>query len=196
MRFLSLACTLLASSSAVLAAPASDRSEACCCCDISSNSIVCEAREKDEGCFCAAVVCPADAPTVWPATTGAATATPTLTVGEPEKRAGDEEECCCCNPQIPAIVCEARARDEGCFCPAVACPTDAPTLTTTMEIATPTTTVTATATAGEEETCCCCEPAAGAVVCRRADLCICAMILCPSDLPTVTVEPGQTATPL
>lgn len=39
--------------------------DACCCCDISKGEISCDRSIPSSDCFCAAVVCPAGAPTVY-----------------------------------------------------------------------------------------------------------------------------------
>lgn len=39
--------------------------DACCCCDISVNAISCDRNITASDCFCAAVVCPPGAPTIW-----------------------------------------------------------------------------------------------------------------------------------
>jgi hypothetical protein len=88
-------------------------------------------------CVCAAVVCPANAPTVWddgmppptpaPTPTSAAakpTTTPTLVAKEPE--APDTVgTCCCCDPATMVMTCTRSIRKDECMCAAVACPRDA-----------------------------------------------------------------------
>lgn len=50
--------------------------EKCCCCDISQPAISCRIQDKSVGCFCAFVMCPPDAPTVWPKPQPRPTSTP------------------------------------------------------------------------------------------------------------------------
>ncbi|QPC74222.1 hypothetical protein HYE68_004974 [Fusarium pseudograminearum] len=138
MRFFTAAALLL--SSVALAAPAQEQTKDCCCCDISQPAIVCEKNVKPEDCICAAVMCPVNAPTYWPATataTATSTPTPTATVvkrQEDKKPATTDPAkppCCCCSVADQAIVCEVRPEgaDNTCVCPKVMCPVGAPTLT-------------------------------------------------------------------
>ncbi|RKK77623.1 hypothetical protein BFJ69_g6171 [Fusarium oxysporum] len=130
MRFFAVAALL----SVALAAPAYDKADGtCCCCDISKPATVCKKDVKPEDCFCAAVVCPAGAPTIWATST---TSTATTTTAAPVKReektpAPAGPPCCCCDPSKNAIVCTVRAEgeDDSCICPMVMCPADASTLT-------------------------------------------------------------------
>ncbi|CEI38739.1 hypothetical protein FVEN_g4715 [Fusarium venenatum] len=143
MRFFAAAALLL--SSVALAAPAQEQTKDCCCCDISQPAFVCEKNVKPEDCICAAVMCPVNAPTYWPATaTATATATPTTTPTatvvkrqedkKPATTAPTQPPCCCCSLADQAIVCEVRPEgaDNTCVCPKVMCPVGAPTLTTTV----------------------------------------------------------------
>ncbi|KAF4339593.1 hypothetical protein FBEOM_6506 [Fusarium beomiforme] len=130
MRFFAVAALL----SVAIAAPAYDKTDGtCCCCDISKPATVCKKDVKPEDCFCAAVMCPAGAPTIWEDNTTPATTTTTgVAVKREEKTpvpAGPP--CCCCDPSKDAIVCEVRAKgeDNSCICPMVMCPADAKTLT-------------------------------------------------------------------
>ncbi|KAJ4325654.1 hypothetical protein N0V84_003369 [Fusarium piperis] len=108
--------------------------------------------------------------------------------------ANDVKECCCCNISEPAIVCTQRA-PKDCICPAVMCPEDAPTLRpAAVDKRAP-----AEETPAESKPCCCCNPGRGAIVCtiRRPDedqSCMCPMVLCPSDAPTITEGPGTKET--
>lgn len=43
-----------------------DEMVTCCCCDISVPAVSCKMQADSEGCICAMVVCPTNAPTVWP----------------------------------------------------------------------------------------------------------------------------------
>ncbi|EEU46157.1 uncharacterized protein NECHADRAFT_102587 [Fusarium vanettenii 77-13-4] len=108
--------------------------------------------------------------------------------------ANEVQECCCCNINEPAIVCTQRALKD-CICPAVMCPEDAPTLRPNS----PTPTAIEKRQAEEEtpksEPCCCCNAGRGAIVCtirkpEEDQTCMCPMVLCPSDAPTVTEGPG------
>ncbi|KAM6540014.1 hypothetical protein FALCPG4_001758 [Fusarium falciforme] len=109
--------------------------------------------------------------------------------------ANDVKECCCCNIGEPAIVCTQRA-PKDCICPAVMCPEDAPTRWPDS----PTPEPTAVEKRQAEETpkpepCCCCNPGRGAIVCtirkpEEDQSCMCPMVLCPPDAPTVTEGPG------
>ncbi|KAJ4268721.1 hypothetical protein NW762_002789 [Fusarium torreyae] len=138
MRFFTVAALLF--SSVALAAPAQDKpiDTACCCCDSSQSAIVCREDIKAEDCMCAAVMCPANAPTVWSASTSAPTAAAAAVKREEEKKPKTtptptpaDEPCCCCNISKKAIVCEVReeGEDNSCVCPMVMCPSGAPTLT-------------------------------------------------------------------
>ncbi|KAI1052442.1 hypothetical protein LB507_007809 [Fusarium sp. FIESC RH6] len=143
MRFFAAAALLL--SSIALAAPAQEQNKDCCCCDISQPAFVCEKDVKPQDCICAAVVCPAGAPTYWPATaTPTKTATSTATSAPTSTAAVEKREeavttvpvpagspCCCCSLADQAIVCEVRPEDadQTCMCPKVQCPSGAPTLT-------------------------------------------------------------------
>ncbi|KAL7950396.1 hypothetical protein V8C42DRAFT_359405 [Trichoderma barbatum] len=91
----------------------------CCCCDISKGRIDCDRSIPASDCFCAAVVCPAHAPTFWHGTPPQATPPPLILP--------IFKQCCCCNPGINSIVCSLRLAND-CICPAVACPTDAKTI--------------------------------------------------------------------
>ncbi|KAI8677260.1 hypothetical protein LRP88_09707 [Fusarium phalaenopsidis] len=113
--------------------------------------------------------------------------------------ANDVKECCCCNIGEPAIVCTQRA-PKDCICPAVMCPEGAPTRWPDS----PTPEPTAVEKRQAEETpkpepCCCCNPGRGAIVCtirkpEEDQSCMCPMVLCPSDAPTVTEGPGAKET--
>ncbi|KAM0346466.1 hypothetical protein ACHAPU_005531 [Fusarium lateritium] len=140
MRFFAVAALFL--SSVALAVPVKEPTKDCCCCDISQPAMVCEKDVKAQDCICAAVVCPANAPTYWPATatptvtpTAAATPAPTKIAAKRD----DQQEtptpagppCCCCDAPQNAIVCELRAEgeDNTCVCPMWQCAADAQTLT-------------------------------------------------------------------
>ncbi|CAJ0553455.1 Ff.00g119670.m01.CDS01 [Fusarium sp. VM40] len=135
MRFFAVAALFLGS--VALAAPSTGKTKDCCCCDISQPAIVCKKNVKTEDCICAAVVCPVNAPTYWPATARpTATSVPTSAVAakreepkEPPTPAGPP--CCCCDPSKDAIVCELRAQgeDNTCMCPMVKCSAGVKTLT-------------------------------------------------------------------
>ncbi|KAM0436779.1 hypothetical protein ACHAPT_002490 [Fusarium lateritium] len=116
--------------------------------------------------------------------------------------ANDVKECCCCNIGEPAIVCSQRA-PKDCICPAVVCPSDAPTRwPDSPAAAEPTATVekrAAETTPKPAEPCCCCNPGRGAIVCvirkpEEDQSCMCPMVLCPPDAPTVTEGPGARET--
>ncbi|KAM0249423.1 hypothetical protein ACHAP5_002812 [Fusarium lateritium] len=110
MRFFAVAALLL--SSVALAAPSTEKTKDCCCCDISQPAIVCEKDVKAEDCICAAVVCPANASTYWPATaTPTAKSIPTYAVAA-KREDLKGPPCCCCDPSKNAIVCEVRAQGE------------------------------------------------------------------------------------
>ncbi|KAF4447257.1 hypothetical protein F53441_9182 [Fusarium austroafricanum] len=126
MRFFAVAALLL--SSVALAAPAEEKpKDTCCCCDISKPAIACFKDVKPEDCICAAVMCPKDAPTVWPKSTPL----PTAVTKREEKTPAAGPPCCCCDASKDAIVCTVRAEgeDNSCICADVMCPKDAPTLT-------------------------------------------------------------------
>ncbi|KAM0218892.1 hypothetical protein ACHAPA_001587 [Fusarium lateritium] len=135
MRFFAVAALFL--SSVALAAPSTEKTKDCCCCDISQPAIVCEKDVRAEDCICAAVVCPANASTYWPATaTPTAKSIPTYAVAaKREELKGSPTPagppCCCCDPSKNAIVCEVRAQgeDNTCLCPMVKCPANVETLT-------------------------------------------------------------------
>jgi hypothetical protein len=99
--------------------------------------MVCEKDVKAEDCICAAVVCPANAPTYWPATaTATATSAPTSAIAAKREELNDAPApagppCCCCDPSKDAIVCEVRAQgeDNTCVCPMVKCSANVKTLT-------------------------------------------------------------------
>lgn len=202
MRFAIISATLLAGASTTLALPADKRDE-CCCCDANIGAIICQQRDV---CVCKPVGCPEDAPTIWingglPARLFGIELDLDLDIGvgdgnDDTEGGGGEDgdggdgddgssegdyECCCCDASQPAIVCNFVAGPEECFCPAIACPTTAPTIPATPAPPTPTPTT-------DPELCCCCNPGAGAIVCSPrdpADGCICPLVMCPSGAPTV-----------
>lgn len=106
-----------------------------------------------------------------------------------------QDACCCCNISKPAIVCR-EDMGEGCFCPKVLCPADAPTIW--ADTAKP------TEVPDEEQDdengshkCCCCNPKTQAIECswkQSPEDCICLAIACPTGAPTVWPE-GTTQTP-
>lgn len=57
--------SILVLGAAAIAAKHPKDTEHCCCCDISRGAIACNLSIKKSDCVCAAVVCPADAPTVY-----------------------------------------------------------------------------------------------------------------------------------
>jgi hypothetical protein len=147
MQFILVALAFMGSA---LALPAAENIAAvgdmCCCCDISKGVISCtDAIPKDE-CVCAAVQCPDRAPTIFPGVAPGFKPTPTpkpapvpvpapvvnpvlpwwfdlltgLNVG------GPQGECCCCDPSLQATTC--RIQSGICICPAIACPSNAPTV--------------------------------------------------------------------
>ncbi|KAH7170283.1 hypothetical protein EDB81DRAFT_876322 [Dactylonectria macrodidyma] len=147
MRFVTLTAFLLGSST-ILAAPTNENRDEgdeeggsfeCCCCDPSIPATVCDYRASAEDCVCLAVVCPDDAPTIRagdprPTQTSNSSTTPTACTLEPTPTS--PEPCCCCNIGKGTIVCELRTSvDEGCFCPMVLCPDDAPTITVEASLA-------------------------------------------------------------
>lgn len=134
-----------------LALPAAEQGviidDCCCCCDISKGAISCTEGIPQSQCFCAAVVCPANAPTIFP---GVAPR-PTVFPGVPPQpnpapiafpppppapwwwdlltganSGAPKSDCCCCNPSLGAISCQKQSGI--CICPAVACPANAPTI--------------------------------------------------------------------
>ncbi|KAM5351312.1 hypothetical protein ACJ41O_004035 [Fusarium nematophilum] len=198
MRFYTIAALLLGGTT--LAAPAHDKRDTCCCCDISEPAIVC--RESDE-CMCPAVMCPSGAPTIWADVVEPTPAVPAVKREEDEDDSSSPSEektpetpfeCCCCRPGELVVVCDWRSSPDKCVCPAIACPTDAPTIRPE-----PTTTPAPTPTSSPEP-CCCCNIAKEAIVCEVREehedqSCICPLVMCPSNAPTLTVypEPKKTA---
>lgn len=187
---------------AMPAAPNTPPSSTCCCCDISRCVISCTRSIEVLECLCQAVECPDDAPTVFQE----------IQIPEPTQEApsdptpSEEVDCCCCDISQPAISCKKQAVDEGCFCPFVLCPTDAPTI---YPESTPLPTSTAVPVAvpepvqpghdeAEEElvACCCCDISKPAISCKMqaaSEGCICALVVCPPEAPTVW--PGGVPTP-
>lgn len=112
----------------------------CCCCNIGGPEISCTKKTVEEGCICPLVLCPPDAPTVWPESP----APPPTPAPQPEvkpavkpapeaiRHAEEEEDremdCCCCDISRSSIVCDSRPESVGCFCALVACPPGAPTI--------------------------------------------------------------------
>lgn len=216
MRFSIFAALLLG----VAAHPAEKR-DTCCCCDVSLESVVCQQKTD---CICPGVMCPPSASTIWrdamvPRATGLGVKLAVAAAADGEGDDDDDEgcdategedgqgfECCCCNPSKPAIVCTNKASAADCFCPAVACPTDAPTVYETAASATATTPVPSATDPGatvaatpDPEPCCCCNIGQGAIVCEMRSSsggdqgCFCPMVMCPSGAPTVTVWPDEPA---
>lgn len=222
MRFSILAALLLG----VAAHPAEKR-DSCCCCDVHLEQVICQ---EATNCVCPGVMCPAYAPTVWRGAAAAAKPTGVLAKradddddGDDDKgceaRSDDEDladegagdECCCCDASKGAIVCNSGTSKADCYCPAIACPTNAPTIYETQT--SPTETETATASASPSSTgsgtipppdpappCCCCDAGRATIVCEMrssdsGDLsCMCPMVVCPPDAPTVTVWPDESTT--
>jgi hypothetical protein len=113
---------------------------ACCCCDISKNVISCNRNILKEDCMCAAVVCPANARTIYndgmppPTQTVVAKQGPPSVqkteapVAENGEATGTEDACCCCNIAMKKIVCSRSISKHDCICPAVMCPSGAKTI--------------------------------------------------------------------
>jgi hypothetical protein len=132
MRFFTLAANALIGAAALALALPATPTDACCCC--SGKEITCTTSIAASECICLAVVCPPDAPVVWidgeepekpeapPAETEAASEVTDKT-DEVEVR---EEDCCCCNIGKKEISCKRQPLSDGCHCPAVVCPEDAP----------------------------------------------------------------------
>lgn len=106
--------------------------DACCCCDMSQNAISCTNDIAASDCVCAAVVCPAGAPTVWADGSKSATPTPTAvvtTTTTTKPKYPDPTElapCCCCDLRVSNIICDVRQRQD-CYCVAAECPSGAET---------------------------------------------------------------------
>lgn len=115
----------------------------CCCCNIGKGAIVCEKKSEEDGCFCPLVMCPPEAPTIWLEPPSAPTQTSSPKCEDEDEDDEDEEEeeeddgevdgdemteCCCCDTSRDVISCDVRPASEGCFCPAVVCPENAPTV--------------------------------------------------------------------
>lgn len=176
-----------------------DEHAACCCCDISQGVISCTNSTFALLCSCLDVACPEGAPTVW---YELPLPEPTTEPSPPE----EEVECCCCDISQPAISCKKQPADEGCICPLVLCPSDAPTVyPESKPTATPTPTPAPEPTppddndANEEDMvpCCCCDISKPAISCKmqaESEGCICGMVICPSDAPTVWPEGPPTPT--
>ena len=112
--------SLMGSALAFPAAQSEGGDPGCCCCDASREVIVCNPDQSADDCICALVACPVGAPTI-------TEAQPDPTPDPPRGK----EECCCCDlseGKNGAIVCNWIDKGDGCNCPMVLCPDDAPTL--------------------------------------------------------------------
>ncbi|KAI9166674.1 hypothetical protein HJFPF1_02788 [Paramyrothecium foliicola] len=144
---------------AALALPAAEKvaiDDCCCCCDISKNAISCTDGIPPDQCVCPAVVCPANARTIFPgvpfvpiATAApqapapvpvpapvsppvAAPANPATSLASPwwldllNLFKPPQNDCCCCNALFGVITCQ---KQPGlCICPVATCPLGAPTI--------------------------------------------------------------------
>ena len=180
----------------------------CCCCDLETQDVVCTTGRSDSNCFCLeASVCPKDASTTWRNLEDESQSTlpPSSPQEAPSASPSDADiDCCCCNIGDGAIVCDRRPEEEGCICPLVLCPPNAPTVW--LE---PTTTPTRDPALlepvkkrgenvsqhgrDEEETvdCCCCDTSKNVIACsvQPAELgCFCAAVVCHSGAPTVWID--------
>lgn len=116
--------------------PLNSPNDACCCCDAGRNVISCTRSIAKADCFCAAVVCPANAATVFddklPSPTSTTAASPTVAPTSTPTALGNgiitnaDEACCCCNVNQGAISCSRSIRKDECVCAAVQCPNNAP----------------------------------------------------------------------
>lgn len=179
-----------------------DENEPCCCCDISQGVVSCTNSADVMQCACLDVVCPDDAPTVWQTLPIPEPTTEPEPEPEPEPPA-DEVECCCCDISQPAISCKTQPADEGCICPLVLCPSDAPTVypdtkPTPPPTPTPAPWPTPIPTPAEKADidedlvpCCCCDISKQAVSCKlqpESEGCFCALVVCPPGAPTIWPE--------
>lgn len=140
MRVTSIATGIFCLVSLVVAQPPPDSPpDACCCCDISRNVISCNRSIMKQDCVCAAVVCPANAPTVYVDGPPAPTSKPTKPKTPPVKQTpapvvkkndigNPGNACCCCDISRNVISCTRSISKDQCFCAAVMCPSDAPTV--------------------------------------------------------------------
>lgn len=216
MRLINLAFSILAGEAAlVFAAPAGSDPNVCCCCDISQPAIVCTTSIDIALCSCLAVECPADAPVIWRDLDEQPPGLPTPPTPTPEPTLpaeGDTADCCCCNIGKGAIVCDSRPADEGCICPLVLCPSDAPTIRAEPDMPMPTPTprlapspapqppVDAHNAEESLAECCCCDSSQPAISCHMVpeeEGCFCAAVVCPEDAPTIWPEgmPEMTSMP-
>ncbi|KAK1239733.1 hypothetical protein MKX07_001187 [Trichoderma sp. CBMAI-0711] len=143
-----LVSALLLGASALTLPPQPTPSSGCCCCDISKGRIDCDRSIPASECFCAQVICPANAPTVWhgtPPPTSPPTSGPTLAAAppphlpglkpkpkpkplpQPLPQPGPPKQCCCCDPSVMKIRCEIKPAID-CICLAVMCPSGAETI--------------------------------------------------------------------
>ncbi|KAG6192689.1 hypothetical protein E4U10_004083 [Claviceps purpurea] len=215
MRLYSFAVACLASGA--LAQPAPDTPvDACCCCDPSRNVIGCTRSIPKADCFCAAVVCPPSAKTVWDdklqsrtACTGTATSVPVqasgrhgsvLTVKLPIQR----ETMIVVDPH-PQATASSNKRDfrnkaENNGEPVVVqheplysrptIPASSMLLERIAVEKSPRTTQ-----AHGRHSCCCCDIVTEQVVCHVSDEeCMCADVMCPENAKTVfaTAVPTHT----
>ncbi len=112
---------------AALPTGAGSADDSCCCCDISRSAIVCKTGLAASECMCTLASCPADAPTIWESATDTSSVTPATPIESRDEQA-ETIECCCCDISINAISCQIKVAEAGCYCQAVVCPADAPTV--------------------------------------------------------------------
>ncbi|KFH48957.1 hypothetical protein ACRE_001130 [Hapsidospora chrysogenum ATCC 11550] len=127
MRFFTLAANALIGGAALALALPATQTDACCCCN--GKEITCRTGIAASECICLAVICPPDAPVVW--IDDKDHEEPKAPPAEPPADKTDEveareEDCCCCNIGKKEISCKKQPVSEGCYCPAVVCPKDAP----------------------------------------------------------------------
>lgn len=209
MRFFTLAATVLggvALASAFPAGPgAPNDPNMCCCCDTSQPAIVCTTSVNVFSCACLAVQCPEDAPILYrnldeePLPTPPSDPIPPTPPAPTPPGDGEMEECCCCVISQPAISCVMKPIEEGCICPLVLCPPDAPTVYPESPAPDPTPTpqpsilpAPAAMRHVEEEDkevdCCCCSIGEGVISCDKrpeSEGCFCPQVVCPDGAPTV-----------
>ncbi|KHN99606.1 uncharacterized protein MAM_02459 [Metarhizium album ARSEF 1941] len=203
-------------SSAAAQPPRDSPADACCCCDIRSNQISCDRSVSKQDCACAAVVCPANAPTVYRNGRAPPTSAAGALNGPPAQRtrapvpekngvpdiAGAEsgsgsgsgsgsDQDAVRLPPFPAVTAEASRA----FPPPARVKAEGFVTVTVSATArakrVPLGCAAPSPAAARQFQCCCCNPGIGKMVCklREQQDCVCAAVVCPEGAETIHVQP-------